>query len=88
VPGVQAIFIVVVALVGFCTRRWIALVLPFVGYPLYGIGLDRGWWGCCGTGEAWPVGIAGFTVGLLAATAVAVLTGRYLVRRLGPPPWR
>jgi len=63
--------------VGLATRSWAALLLPLIGWPLYYIGLNRGWWGY-GTGDGWQFIAAGLTVVGIVSTAVAVAASRLL----------
>jgi hypothetical protein len=64
-------------LVGLFARRWIVLLLPAIGWPLFFLGLNRGWWGY-GTGDGWQYGLAlALTIGLIT-TALAIAAGRYL----------
>lgn len=67
-------------LVGFSTRRWSALLLPLAGWPLFYVGLDRGWW-LDGTGDGWEQAALTFTAVGLGTTAPAVAAGRRLPAR-------
>jgi hypothetical protein len=62
-------------LVGLVTRRWSTVVLPLVGWPLYFLGLNGGWWGY-GTGDGWQYGAALLTAVGVLTTAVAVALPR------------
>lgn len=75
--------LVVFPLVAILTRRWLVVVLPLVGWPIFYLGLDRGWW-LYGTGDGWQSARTYFTVIGVASTALAVLIGR----SLKPPPRR
>jgi len=61
---------------GFATRRWAIVVLPLIGWPVYAIGLDEEWWGCCGSGEAWQATTVSVTVMTSLMTMAGVLAGR------------
>ena len=39
-------------LMGLVVRRWTAILLPLIGWPLFYVGLNEGWWGY-GTGDGW-----------------------------------
>jgi hypothetical protein len=56
-------------------KRW-AIVLPFIGWPLYYVGLNRGWWGCCGTGDGWQALAILLAVLGAGTTALAIGLGR------------
>jgi hypothetical protein len=58
-------------LIGAGTRRWLAVALPLVGWPVFSLGLDNGWW-LDGTGDGWQYAAAGATLLGLASTALAV----------------
>jgi hypothetical protein len=77
---VTAVIVLLVAfpVVGLVSRSWVALLLPLVGWPLYYIGLNRGWWGS-GTGDGWQFIAAGLTVVGIVSTGLAVAVSR-LVR--------
>lgn len=66
--------------VGLLARRWIAVALPLVGWPLYFLGLTKGWWGY-GTGDGWQYGAVLLTAGGALTTAVAVALGRFVQAR-------
>ena len=78
----EAIFITLLIafpLAGLMIRRWTAVALPAIGWPLFYLGLDQGWWGH-GLGDGWQdVAIWALLVGLFS-TAVAV----GLARRVKP----
>jgi hypothetical protein len=60
-------------------RRWAAVPLPLIGWPLFYLGLDKGWWGY-GLGDGWhDVAVWALIVGI-ASTALAV----GLARRVKP----
>jgi hypothetical protein len=58
-------------LVGLFARRWLAVILPFVGWPLFYLGLNKGWWGY-GTGDGWQYAAALLTAVGVVTTALAV----------------
>jgi hypothetical protein len=62
-------------LAGAIVRRWYALVLPLVGWPLFYVGLSTGWWGH-GLGDGWQYPAAGLLVVGLITTALHVALGR------------
>jgi hypothetical protein len=62
-------------LVGAIARRWLALLLPIVGWPLFYFGLNRGWWGD-GTGDGWQLAAAMLTVAGVGSTAVVIAIAR------------
>jgi hypothetical protein len=67
-------------LVGLVTRRPWSVVLPLGAWPLFYVGLNRGWWGCCGTGDGWqPLAVLLAFVGAVT-TALAVGLGRAATR--------
>ena len=72
-------------LAGAVFRRWSALALPLVGWPVFYLGLNRGWWGN-GLGDLWQyVAGAALLVGLVT-TALAVGLARRLKPRHAPSP--
>jgi hypothetical protein len=80
-PAAFVVLLIVFPLVGVAARRWLALILPAVGWPLYYVGLDEGWWGN-GTGDGWQyVALAVTAVGV-AITAVAVAAARRASARI------
>ena len=72
--------LVLFPLAGGVAHRWPFVVLPLVGWPLFYVGLDRGWWGD-GTGDGWQAAAVFFTCVGVVTTAVAVAAGRSLSRR-------
>lgn len=64
---------------GALARRWVATLLPLLGWPLFCLGLDRGWW-LYGTGDGWREAAALLTLAGVATTATAVAVGRVLAR--------
>jgi hypothetical protein len=81
----EGVFVGLIAafpLVGGAMRRWLALLYPAIGWPLFYVGLNRNWWGD-GTGDGWQyLAVLMTTVGIVT-TAVAVSVGR-AVRPLQP----
>ena len=73
---------VVPPLAGLLTRRWESVAVAVMGLPTYAVGRNQGWWGCCGTGDAWQLATALLTAGVVAATIVAVLVERLAAKRL------
>lgn len=64
-------------LVGFVARSWAAVALPIVGWPLFYLGLNRGWW-LDGTGDGWERIAVAFTCVGIATTVLAIqLSSRY-----------
>jgi hypothetical protein len=55
------VLLIAFPVVGLVARSWAALLLPLIGWPLYYIGLNRGWWGS-GTGDGWQFIAAGLTL--------------------------
>jgi uncharacterized membrane protein len=83
---VEAAFVVLVfafpLLVG-AMRGWPALLLPVIGWPLFYVGLDRGWWGR-GTGDGWQyLAVLMTTIGVVT-TALAVALSHAVGRRPRP----
>jgi len=64
---------------GAILRRWTALTLPLVGWPLFYLGLDQGWWGY-GLGDGWQDSAVALT--LVGVVTTALLVG--LARRFKP----
>jgi hypothetical protein len=75
-------------LIGAITRRWLAVALPLVAWPLFYAGLSRGWW-LHELDTEWEIARTVFTIVGVVSTAVAVLvaglirppTKRLLVNR-------
>jgi hypothetical protein len=67
-------------LIGFVIARWSAIVLPLVGWPLYFLGLDEGWWGY-GTGDNWEYGAVLLTIIGIITTALTIAFRRGLSPR-------
>jgi hypothetical protein len=79
----EAAFVVLVVafpLLGGAMRRWLALLSPVIGWPLFYIGLNRDWWGH-GTGDGWPYLAMLMTAVGVVTTGVAVAVARALRRR-------
>jgi hypothetical protein len=66
-------------LVGAVARRWAAILLPLLAWPLFYLGLDQGWWGN-GLGDGWQYAAAALGSVGVATTALLVA----LARRLQP----
>ena len=78
----EAVFVVLVIgfpLLGGAMRRWLALLFPVTGWPLFYIGLNRDWWGH-GTGDGWQyLAVLMTSVGVVT-TALAVAVSRAVGR--------
>ncbi|HXG75185.1 MAG TPA: hypothetical protein VNJ53_01310 [Gaiellaceae bacterium] len=61
--------------IGAATRRWIVVVLPLFGWPIYYLGMNRGWW-LDGTGDGWESIARAMTVVGVVTTAAAVALAR------------
>lgn len=68
-------------LVGLVVRRWTAILLPLIGWPLFYVGLNEGWWGY-GTGDGWQYVAAVLTAVGVVTTTLAVALSR------GIPNWK
>jgi hypothetical protein len=66
-------------LLGIFVRHWVVVLLPLVGWPLFYLGLNKGWW-LYGAGDGWQIVRDGFTVIGVVSTAFAVM----LARRIKP----
>jgi hypothetical protein len=66
-------------LIGVITRRWVALLLPAIGWPVFYAGLNRGWWGH-GTGDGWEYAAVVLTSFGIVSTALAIGAARSLIR--------
>jgi hypothetical protein len=66
-------------LIGVFARRWIAIALPLVAWPIFYLGLYKGWW-LYGVGDGWQFVAFFFTLLGVASTALAVEFGRSLKR--------
>jgi hypothetical protein len=62
-------------LVGVVTRRWITLLFPAFAWPIFYLGLQRGWWGH-GVGDGWQYAAALLTGAGVFSTSVAIAAGR------------
>ena len=83
VEALFATMVIAFPLAGLATRRWTALALPVVGWPLLYLGLDQGWWGN-GLGDGWQyVAAAALFVGVVS-TVLLVGLGRRLKPRRSP----
>jgi hypothetical protein len=72
-------------LIGLLVRRWGAILLPLIAWPTYYIGRNRGWWGCCGTGDGWEALAVALTVVGFMTTAIAILVGKTFAGRFARP---
>jgi hypothetical protein len=68
--------------VGILARSWATVSLPLIGWPLYYLGLNEGWWGL-GTGDGWQFVAVGLTVLGVASTGMAVAAGKVFWLMLG-----
>jgi hypothetical protein len=64
--------------VGLLIGRWWAVGVPLIGWPLFFLGLNQGWWGS-GLGETW-----GLALGLLMVFGAAGTVVGILLRKLEP----
>jgi hypothetical protein len=60
---------------GAAVRRWSALLVPVVAWPVYFVGLNREWW-FYGTGDGWQYGAVVLTAVGVVTTGVAITVGR------------
>ena len=76
-----ALAILAPMILGLLVRRWLVIAVPALAWPVYFIGRNREWWGCCGTGEFWEYGAAAVSaVGVLAG-AIGVGLGQRFAKR-------
>ncbi len=81
-PEVAAVgLLVAFPVIGFVVPRWAVVALPLMGWPLYFVGLNEGWWGY-GTGDNWKDGAVLLTIIGMVTTAVMVAIRRTLTPRL------
>jgi hypothetical protein len=73
--AVVVAMLIVFPLLGLMIRRWLALIFPLVGWPLFYIGLTHDWWGY-GTGDAWQFVATFLTLVGVGSTALAVSVAR------------
>jgi hypothetical protein len=73
--AVAIALLVAFPLVGLLAARWLAGFLPRVGWPLYFLGLNQGWWGH-GTGDGWQYAATSLTAVGVVTTVLAVAVGR------------
>jgi uncharacterized membrane protein len=62
-------------LVGLLARSWLVIVFPLVGWPLFYLGLNRGWWGD-GTGDGWQYAAVLLTAVGVVTTVIAIALAR------------
>ena len=84
----MALFVVLLVIppvLGMLSREWVAVAVPFFGWPTYYIGLNQRWWGENGTGDGWQwVAILLTIVGVLT-TAAATQAGQRFAGRFAKP---
>ena len=68
-------------LLGLLVRRWSVLLVPLIAWPLYYIGRNQGWWGCCGTGDGWEMAAIAVTILGTGVSAGAVWLGQTFASR-------
>jgi hypothetical protein len=85
VPALFVALLIGLPTLGLLTRHWGVVLLPVIAWPLYYIGLNRGWWGCCGTGDGWQYAAVMVTIFGVVTTALAVLLGRTFASRFASP---
>jgi hypothetical protein len=68
--AIIALLVVPPAIAVVAGTRLVAIA-PLVAWPLYYAGLNERWWGCCGTGDGWPVVAALLTIAGVASTVAA-----------------
>jgi hypothetical protein len=62
-------------LIGLARRRWLAVLLAAIGWPMFSVGLNQGWWGH-GTGDGWQYAAVLATGVAVVITAFAVAAVR------------
>ena len=75
---VEAVFVALLIgfpLLGDLMRRWLALICPMIGWPLFYAGLTQHWWGY-GTGDGWQFVAAVATLAGVGSTALFISLGR------------
>ena len=77
--------LIALPLTGLLVRRWSAILLPLIAWPMYYIGRNEGWWGCCGTGDGWEALAVMLTVLGVTTTAAAILLGQTFASRFAGP---
>ena len=84
IASLEALFIALLVafpLAGVVMRRWTAVGLPAIGWPLFYLGPNQGWWGN-GLGDGWQdVAAWALLVGLVSAALVVGLARRMKPRR-------
>jgi hypothetical protein len=73
--AVVVAMLIVFPLLGLMIRRWLALIFPIVGWPLFYVGLTHHWWGY-GTGDAWQFVATFLTLVGVGSTGLAVSVAR------------
>jgi hypothetical protein len=76
----EALLVLLVAAlgaIGFATRSWSALTMPFLAVPAFYFGLDREWWGY-GLGDGWQYPMFGVLMTAVAATTAGIVLRRAL----------
>jgi hypothetical protein len=76
------VLLIVPALLGLLSRRWVVVVVPLLAWPIYYIGLNRRWWGANGTGDGWQwVAVLVTFVGALTTVAAVEVGQRFAAVR-------
>lgn len=70
--------LIVFPLIGVLARRWLVVAMPLVAWPIFYVGMNRGWW-LYGTGDGWQYVARFFTVLGVATTLLAIGVARTLV---------
>jgi hypothetical protein len=69
--------LIVFPALGVWVRRWSVVALPLICWPLFYMGMNRGWW-LDGTGDGWEFALVLLTGVGLITTALAVQISRYV----------
>lgn len=65
-------------LIGVLARRWLVVAMPLVAWPIFYVGMNRGWW-LYGTGDGWQYVARFFTVLGVVTTLLTIGVARTLV---------
>jgi hypothetical protein len=77
--------LIALPLIGLLVRHWSAILLPLIAWPIYYIGRNRGWWGCCGTGDGWEALAVTLTLFGVTSTAAGIWLGQTCASRFARP---